>query len=48
LMAGTREAKLAKMNPVTRKHAAAPILALRTCPSEVSMYIALHSKRFRA
>jgi hypothetical protein len=35
LMAGTREAQLADMTPVSRKQAAAPILAQRTRCSEI-------------
>jgi hypothetical protein len=35
LMAGTREAQLADITPVSRKQAAAPVLAQRTRCSEI-------------
>ena len=44
-MAGTREANVAKTNPVSRKHAAAPTLALRACALKgCPPLIAPHSK----
>ena len=48
LMAGTREAQLAEITPVSRKHAAAPILARRVRCSEICPALTLqHSKPFR-
>ena len=48
LMAGTREAQLAEMTPVSRKQAAAPILARRARCSEICPALTMqHSKAFR-
>jgi hypothetical protein len=48
LMAGTREAQLAEITPVSRKHAAAPILARRVRCSEICPALTMqHSKPFR-
>jgi hypothetical protein len=48
LMAGTREAQLAEITPVSRKHAAAPILARRVRCSEICPALTTqHSKPFR-
>ena len=47
-MAGTREAQLAETNPVSKKQAAAPILAWRARPSEICpALMAQHFKGFR-
>src|SRR5215210_4872944 len=47
-MAGTREAQLAEMTPVSRKQAAAPILARRARCSEICPALTRqHSKPFR-
>jgi hypothetical protein len=47
-MAGTREAQLAEMTPVSRKQAAAPILARRARCSEICPALTMqHSKPFR-
>src|SRR5215217_8224116 len=49
LMAGTREAQLADMTPVSRKQAAAPILARRARCSEICPVLMMqHSKDFRS
>src|SRR5215216_1428826 len=48
LMAGTREAQLADITPVSRKQAAPPILAQRACCSEICPAITTqHSEIFR-